>query len=122
MNLVYMGLIEFPQEFVINVEVLGKEYVTQIGDTKVLIRMPVLDSDSGRKLEILKSPIESFEFNIDWGSDARRYQKDCQLIMKEYTYPMVAEQCQKPTKPIGEELYCEEIEVDRLLSEFQSSF
>jgi len=76
MNLVYMGLIEFPQEFVINGEVLGKEYVTQIGDTNVLIRMPVLDSDSGRKLEILKSPIQSFEFNIDWGYVVHTKTKD----------------------------------------------
>lgn len=67
MKYTYMGLIEFPTEFLVNGEVIGQNYITQIGNTTVLTKMPVIDKSKEGPLEVLRSPFPGFDFDINWG-------------------------------------------------------
>lgn len=75
MKYTYMGLIEFPEEILISGEILGKQYITQIGNINILIKMPVI----GRKdnlHENLETPFSGFDFEINWGYVVHSETKD----------------------------------------------
>ena len=62
-----MGRIEFPHEFIITGDLLGKDYITQIGNVSVVVQMPIAEvSKEGLHVD-LKSPYEWFEFDVGWG-------------------------------------------------------
>ena len=61
-----MGRIEFPHEFIITGDLLGKEYLTQIGNVSVVVQMPIADESKGGLSVDLKSPYKWFEFDASW--------------------------------------------------------
>lgn len=75
MNYTYMGLIEFPDEFLVSGEVLGKQYSTQIGGINVHIKMPVIGRKDGLH-ENLGTPSPGFDFEIYWGYVVNSETKD----------------------------------------------
>lgn len=74
MSITYIGLIEFPQEFLISGDVLGREFVTQI--TNALIQMPVVAINGDEVCRNLRSPFQCFEFDVNWGHVVHTDNKD----------------------------------------------
>ena len=64
-----MGRIEFTHEFIITGDLLGKEYLTQIGNVNVVVQMPIAEVSKEEFHVNLKSPYEWFEFDV--GCDSR---------------------------------------------------
>lgn len=76
MSLLYLGRIEFPHEFIITRDLLGKDYITQIGNVSVVVQMPIAEvSKEGLHVD-LKSPYEWFEFDVGWGYVVHTVPKD----------------------------------------------